>query len=569
MSNSRTRILYIEDDAGLARLLERRLTRQGYDFEWVTDGAAGLTRLQEERFDVAAIDYEMPQVDGLTVLERMQDLDDAPPAIMISGAGDMKTAITAMKAGAADYVVKTVDGSYLDLLPQTIERVLEKGRLQSEAESAQRALEDKSELLSLTLSSISQGLSVFDQNLRLVVWNQLWLDLLDIPTELAMVGAPLDSFIRFRAGLDTDNPQPGVAKSIYAAHQGKSQLAEYRLSNGKTIEIRSSPMPTGGVVTAYTDITERKLAEEEQHVAAAVFQTSAEPMLITDAQSRVERCNPAFEILLGYSEEELIGQNPRIFASAHHDVSFFQELWEELHSTGHWRGTVWNRHKDGSLLAQQVTISAIHDDCGQVSHYVAVYTDVTEQVLREEEVRHQAYHDTLTGLPNRNLLMDRIAHASKAAKRDDKSFAVLFLDLDGFKPINDRYGHRAGDLLLKEIARRLIDRCRGSDTVARYGGDEFIVLLRDTDDVEIVGAVAQSLIDQISTPVNLGGVNHHVQASVGIALYPQHADGVGALLKRADQAMYQAKKAGKACYRFYQEPPAHQEPSAHQKPSAD
>lgn len=550
MNDSRTRILYIEDDAGLARLLERRLKRHGYDIEWAADGATGLERMQQKSFDAVAIDYEMPGLNGLAVLERMQALDTPPQAIMISGAGDMDIAIAAMKAGAADYVVKTVDGGYLDLLPRAIERVLEKERLQAEAAAAQRALAEKTELLSLTLSSISQGVSVFDQQLRLIAWNQLWLDLFSFPPELALIGAPLDAFGEFDRDSGTGKNEPDMAGLIRQARAGAPQVGEFRLASGRIIEVRSSPMPNGGVVTAYTDITARKQAEEEERVAAAVFKTSAEPMLITDARVRVERCNPAFEALLGYSSDELVGCNLSTFASDHHDADFFENLWQALRSDGHWRGQVWNRHRHGNLLAQQVSISASRDDRGQVTRYVAVYSDVTDQVYREEQVRYQAYHDALTGLPNRNLLLDRITHASEAANRDNRNFALLFLDLDGFKPINDKFGHRAGDLLLKEIGQRLAARCRESDTVARYGGDEFVVLLRDADTPEAVGGVAGALIELIATPMQIDEVEHKVSASVGVALYPHHASTASGLLKRADQAMYQAKAAGRGCYRI-------------------
>lgn len=551
MNNSKTRILCIEDDAGLARLLERRLKRHGYELEWAADGIAGLERMAQASFDVVAIDYEMPGLDGLTVLERMKSLSGAPPAIMISGAGDMDTAIAALKAGAADYVVKTVDGNYIDLLPRTIERILETERLQALTYAAQLALEEKTKLLSLTLSSISQGLTVFNNDLHLITWNELWLSLLDVPHDFAQVGAPLDSFEQLHAHLGDGCEEARMVQSIRKVRDNGPQVGEYRLHTGITLEVRSSPMPDGGVVTVYTDITDRKLAEEDQRVAAAVFQTTAEPMLITDAKVLTERCNPAFETLLGYSEEELVGRNPGFLASDNHDPAFFKELWRCLHADGHWRGTIWNCHKDGRLLAQQVTISAIDNGRKQIGHYVAVYSDVTEQVRREMEVRHQAHHDALTGLPNRSLLMDRIDQAAEAAKRDQKGFALLFLDLDGFKPINDDFGHHAGDRLLKEIARRLVARCRDSDTVARYGGDEFVILLRNADDMSAVSAVAESLIEQIGSPVTIDDVLHKVGASIGIALYPQHGNSTSTLLKNADEAMYQAKAAGRSRHKIY------------------
>lgn len=552
MNDRKIRILCMEDDPGLGQLLSKRLRRCGYEMEWAADGGAGLERLRQAEFDVVAIDYEMPVMNGLSVLEKMQSFEEAPPAIMISGAGDMDTAIAAMKAGAADYVVKTVDGSYLELLPRTIEKVLEKQRLRAEAEAAQRALQEKTELLTLTLTSISEGLSVFDRNLRLRAWNEVWLDLLGCPDELAEVGTPLTSFPLLNASVASGRDQPGMADNILMARNGEEQFGEYRLVDGRTLEVRSGPMPDGGVVSTYTDISERKAGEEEQRVAAAVFQTSAEPMLITDAQLGIQRCNPAFEALLGYSMDELRGKTPALLASDQHDDPFFEQLWATLRERGRWRGTIWNRMKNGTLSAQQASLSAITNELGQVEHFVAVYTDVTEQLRREEGVRYEADHDALTELPNRSLLLDRLGHNIELSERDKKGFAILFLDLDGFKPINDNYGHQVGDLLLQKVAQRLLSRCRDSDTVARYGGDEFVVLLRDADDVRAVSGVAQSLINDVSEPVTIGGRGHSISLSVGIVLYPQHDTTPEGLLKKADEAMYDAKSAGKGCHRLYQ-----------------
>ncbi|TBW57594.1 diguanylate cyclase [Marinobacter halodurans] len=430
MQDFKASILYIEDDEGLARLLERRLRRQGYSLEWVTNGQAGLERIEEQAYDVAAIDYELPGMNGLTILERMQVMPNAPPAVMISGAGDMQTAISAMKMGAADYVVKTVDGNYLDLLPGIIDRILDNRRLQQQAQAIQREL------------------------------------------------------------------------------------------------------------------------EEERNLAAAVFHTSADPMLIIDAQTHISRCNGAFEALFGYTPDEMVGRPLDAIASEHHDAAFFEALWQAVARKGYWRGPLWTRHKDGSLLAEQMTVSAITGASGQVGHYVAVYSDMTEQMRREERVRHQAYHDVLTGLANRHLLMDRLKQAIEAAKRDDQGFALMFIDLDGFKPVNDNYGHRTGDEVLKALTRRLTERCRCSDTVARYGGDEFVVLLRNTVDRDIAAALAREFIDRLGQPVSVVGTEHQVGASLGIAFFPESAQNATDLLKAADEAMYRAKDAGKACFRF-------------------
>lgn len=548
MNDQKTRVLYVEDDAGLARLLDKRLRRHNCEMTWAADGGAGVELMRDGRFDVVAIDYEMPVMNGLQVLERIQAMPNPPPAIMVSGAGDVEIAITAMKLGAADYVVKNVDGSYLALLPRVIDRVLEKQRLQSEAIAAQSALREKTELLSQTLASISQGLSVFDQDLRLTAWNRVWTDLLGLPEDFLVTGMPLETLVAQSSPTATSP----ISENLIKARDGEPQVGEYRLA-GRSIEVASSPMPNGGVVSTYTDISERKAGEEAQRVAAAVFQTSAEAMLITDPDMKIERCNPAFESLLGYTIDELRGQKPSLLTSEEHDEQFCAQLRQTLVQEGHWRGTAWNRKKDGTLSAQQVTFSRIDNEYGETEHFVAIYTDVTEQIRREEGVRHLAYHDALTGLPNRSLLLDRIGQGIESAKRDGTGFAVLFVDLDGFKPVNDNYGHRTGDILLQEVSKRLSARCRDSDTVARYGGDEFVVFLRNSDGAPTVGKVAQSLIDHVARPVTIEQQDLPVSLSIGIALYPQDDVTATGLIKKADTAMYEAKAAGKGRYAFYRQ----------------
>jgi diguanylate cyclase (GGDEF)-like protein/PAS domain S-box-containing protein len=258
--------------------------------------------------------------------------------------------------------------------------------------------------------------------------------------------------------------------------------------------------------------------------------------------------NPALCAMTGYTAEECIGQNPRLFKSGHHDTAFYQTMWRQVQELGSWQGDVWNTTKDGETFVVHETISVIRDSQNRIINFVAVMMDITEAKQLEAFMRHQAYHDPLTGLPNRALLLERLQQQVALSERHQSQFALLFLDLDGFKAVNDNLGHDIGDLLLVEAARRLQGCVRKSDTVARLGGDEFVAILYDITIPDGVNAVAQKMIEQLSAPFNLNEHTSCISASIGIAIYPTHGLTADALLQAADGAMYSVKQRGRANY---------------------
>ncbi|MBE9607949.1 EAL domain-containing protein [Chitinilyticum piscinae] len=299
------------------------------------------------------------------------------------------------------------------------------------------------------------------------------------------------------------------------------------------------------------DITARKQAEEQLRLAASVFQYAHEGILITDADNRVIDMNSAFLSMTGYERSELLGQKPAVLRSGRHHRDFYVTMWERIHSQGHWRGEIWNRRKSGELCVDLLTISAVLNTEQQISHYVGVYADITQLKQQEQKLELLAHYDALTGLPNRVLLADRLEQALALARRSGLLLAVCYLDLDDFKPINDRYGHEVGDDLLVEISRRLIDNVRGGDTVARLGGDEFVLLLGNHTSTEECEQALKRILHVVSVPYLYEGDVLRVSASLGVTLYPQDGADAEGLLRHADQAMYSAKQSGANRYHFF------------------
>jgi|GEM_PF-2751777 len=296
---------------------------------------------------------------------------------------------------------------------------------------------------------------------------------------------------------------------------------------------------------------ERQREEAERRLWTMVFSNSSEAILITDARSRILSVNPSFVQLTGYSEAEVLGKNPKMLSAHKEGPEFFDEMWQQIRDTGQWQGEVMDRRKDGAVYPKWLSIVAIKDGGGEVSHYIGTFTDISERKASEQRIVYLATHDTLTSLPNRALLMDRLKNAIIQAKRDDFLVAVLFLDLDRFKWVNDSFGHQQGDILLMSVAERLRETVRGSDTVARLGGDEFVVLLHDPDDLAAISYVAQKILMALEPPVILDGREMHVTTSIGISVFPHDGQDVESLLRNADTAMYAAKSSGRNHVRFY------------------
>lgn len=301
------------------------------------------------------------------------------------------------------------------------------------------------------------------------------------------------------------------------------------------------------------DITAHKNAEQEHRLATTIFETSSEGIMITDTEGRILSVNPAFSEITGYSPAEAVGQTPRMLRSNRQSSEFYQQMWRALNHTGHWQGEIWNRRCNGQAYLEWLSIHRINDDYGNTVRYVAVFHDLTELRRKDEHIQHLAFHDALTGLPNRELLLERVQLALNRSCRDGRRLSVTFIDLDRFKGVNDALGHNVGDSLLQQVAERLRSRLRNTDTVARVGGDEFLVLMENLSSPRQCAIKAQQLLDEIAQPVSLPGYELEISASMGTAFYPEDGNQPLELMKRADMAMYAAKDAGGNTYRFFRE----------------
>lgn len=306
-----------------------------------------------------------------------------------------------------------------------------------------------------------------------------------------------------------------------------------------------------GMIGVARDITERKRLDEKMRIASLVYQSSSEGMLVTDAESRIVAINPAFERITGYTFDEVAGKHPRFLNSGRHDDTFFASMRGALRSAEYWHGELWDRRKNGEIHAKSMIINVLKRSDGEVYGYVTLFSDITEKKSSEERIWRQANFDELTGLPNRRMFSDRLEQKVKDQHRAGLSLALLFIDLDRFKEINDTLGHHVGDLLLQEVGRRISVRARESDTVARLGGDEFTVLLTQLRDSNHIERIAQSMVERLAEPYVLGDELVYVSASIGIALYPGDATDAEHLLNNADQAMYVAKSRGGNCFSYF------------------
>ena len=298
--------------------------------------------------------------------------------------------------------------------------------------------------------------------------------------------------------------------------------------------------------------------DEQPGLAEIAFRESNEGMLITDRDNRIIRVNPAFTRITGYSAAEAVGSNPRLLSSGRHDRAFYETLWRQVTTTGSWRGEIWNRRKNGEIYPEWLSIRAIKNPRGETQYHMAIFSDITQRKHDEKEMRYQAYYDPLTGLPNRSLLNDRLHQAREQALRDKNGFAVLFVDLDDFKSVNDRLGHAVGDKLLQEAATRILSCVRSIDTVARFGGDEFLVVLQDVARKEEAIPVAEKIIETLSRRFVIDRHEIDSAASAGISHWDanqtaaHHKDDLETLIDQADKAMYQAKQTGRGNYRLWQ-----------------
>lgn len=341
--------------------------------------------------------------------------------------------------------------------------------------------------------------------------------------------------------------------------EGSGRMAEIqsasRIGEPYTIEYSAAPIfedrQLAGVAFVFSDISVRKEAEAKQKLSYIIFENIAEGIMITDEVQRILYTNPSFTAITGYEEREAAGQTPRLLRSGWHKSDFYQQMWNVIRQEGSWQGEIWNKRKDGDMYLESITITTVRNESGKIVNYIGVLKDITVQKQLEAKLQHQAFHDALTGLPNRILLQERMAQAFRYAEEHRRCAAVMFVNVDRFKRINDSFGHASGDLLLKSIAERISAELRASDTLCRLGGDEFVILLPDLRHRDDSARFAAKIIEKLKQSFYIENQELFLTASIGISQYPEDGMTGEALIQNANKAMYRAKESGRNNYQSY------------------
>jgi diguanylate cyclase (GGDEF)-like protein/PAS domain S-box-containing protein len=433
------RIIVIDDELEIREYIKLLLEGAHYEVFTASSGEEALAILKKQDFDVMVTDIRMPGMEGIELIKKAGLLQPTMESMMMTGYGDIDTAINAIKLGAVNYFTKPIK---MDELLIALERCLGKIRLQNKLIESEKRLEEA------------------NKNLEAEV------------------------------------------------EQRTSELI-------KTVS--------------------------ELRLLAEVFEKSSDSIIITDTDATILRVNPGFYKSAGYTPDEVIGRNPRILKSGHHDQEFYKNLWDSLIKNGEWEGEIWNRKKSGEITPESLCIKAIQDEGGKNQYYVAIARDLSEIKKRENKMSHLAYHDYLTGLANRNLLLDRLKMAIAHAERYGRCVAVIFVDLNKFKPINDQYGHNTGDKVLQIIAERLQIYIRAEDTCSRIGGDEFVIVLASVQQREEIKPLVMRIMQEIEQPISIKQRDHLITASIGIAFYPDDGTIPEKLIEAADKEMYRHK----------------------------
>ncbi|MDP2901834.1 MAG: bacteriohemerythrin [Methylovulum sp.] len=426
----------------------------------------------------------------------------------------------------------------------------------TERKQIETKLTESESRLRAIIDNEPECIKIVDAQGSLVMMNPAGLAMLEADSSEQVLGKPVLNVIA-----------PKYRKAYEELHRrviaGDSMHMQYEILGFKGkcrwLETHAVPMKeANGTIMQLAvtrDITERKKAEQQLRIAATVFE-SQEGMMVTDANNVILQVNKAFTDITGYSAREVVGKDPRMLQSGREEPAFFAAMWERINHSGDWNGEIWNRRKNGEIYPQFLTITAVKDPEGTVTHYVGTVTDITLRKSAEEEIQHLAFYDPLTNLPNRRLLQDRLKLALASSYRKCQIGALLFIDLDNFKTLNDTLGHDMGDLLLQQVAERLALCVREADTVARLGGDEFVVMLEDLGMQAIEAAnqaetIGNKVLAAINQPFLLAGHIYHSTPSIGVTLFSGHEQSVDDLLKNADIAMYQAKTSGRNALRFF------------------
>ncbi len=548
------KVLYVEDSLADFSLAERRLRKEGWNLRCMrVDSLPALTdALEFSDWDLALVDYNVPGLPFDTVFTAINGRLPDIPIVLVTGSVGEESVIEMMRMGAWDVVLKV----NLARLSASIRRCLREAGERRARRSAEAELKTNETRLTLALGAAELG--VWEWNV--VTDETFWSPQCQKIVGGVVEGRSFSDFLAWTHPADSLVVQQCIAKALSDQQPfeaevrliGQDHLERWISCHGRPhYDETGAPQRIVGVIN---DISARKRHERERRQADAVFASAQEGVLITDREGTILTANPAFCMMMGYDAEDVIGRNPRLFKSDHHDDAFYRDMFEQARRTGSWQGEIWNRRADSAAVPAWFSLTAVKDINGLVSGYVATYSDISYIKRSESQLEFLVHHDPLTRLPNRTLLLSRLQSAINRAQRDGSEGALLFLGLDRFKTINDGYGHRVGDMVLQMAGQRCRERLGENDLLARIGGDEFVILLENVSGPDHASHVAAGLIEALAEPIPVYGVGEiFLGASVGISRFPDDSANAERILRNAASALIDSKKQGRSTVRFYTE----------------
>ena len=532
-------VLVVDDELSARLIMRATLEESGFDVVEAASVAEALEQFHAQQPDLIILDVILPDGNGIELCAHLRQLAAGRnlPIAMATGLDDVPSIQQAYQSGATDFITKPISWGTLGYRVRYLLR-------------AHHAFEE----LALSESKNRALLSALPDLLFRINANGVILD------RLAGSEAPDWSDWDLQPGaVLQDHPSALVAEMIQREitmvleqqSQHALEIALPRNHEGVCWEARILPRSEDEVLLVLRDISRRKQMENQLRLSAKVFESSNEAILITDRRNRVISVNQMFEKLTGYSTREILGKEPTLLGAGQENRSLYRNLWALLYENGAWQGELTDRRRSGETYPVWLSISLVRDGQGEPEYHIASFSDITERKRQEAQIEHLAFHDVLTGLPNRRLLTDRIEVAISQAQRENSGLALLFIDLDRFKTINDSLGHQAGDQLLREVGRRLGQWVRSGDTVSRVGGDEFIVLCPNCGHPDDASALGEKLLEALAQPYHIAENQLIITASIGIALYPDNGSDANMLIGNADAAMYLAKENDRNNCQFY------------------
>ncbi|MBT3724268.1 MAG: EAL domain-containing protein [Gammaproteobacteria bacterium] len=559
MTDIRFTILIVDDNENNLFTLNTLLKSKG-DFKIIQAGSgeAALVAALEYHIDLILLDVQMPVMDGFETAQhlKMTARTKHIPIIFITAvfkADEFRNRGYAV--GAVDYLTKPIDDNQLLNRIRLYQQIFER---EQNLNKTVDMLQDSESRLEVALEAGQEAL--WDWNLQTgsMYLSPRWEEMLGYrPGSLKPVyksyeerihSEDLPAFVEIVEQLTTGTISHfNTEQRLQCADDNYLWIQ----AHGKVAENEFRHRIPKRVIGTHTDITARKKTELELQRAAQVIETMPDGVMILDVKEQVVSINPTFTPSTGYNINQLIGSKSGLLKSGRHDDAFFDQMRIQLKSEGHWQGEIWNRRASGEIYPEWLNATTILDSHGQVKYYVCIYSDLSSQEHIRRHLHHLAYYDVLTGLPNRELFKDRLLNNISIARREQKKTALMFIDLDRFKTINDSLGHTVGDQLLQKVSERFKHCLRESDTVARLGGDEFTVIIAPFDNEKFAANVAAKIIEALISPIEISENQLYVTASIGIGIYPIDSENPETLLRNADAAMYHAKSKGRNNYQFY------------------